>query len=151
MTRKFGEHPADGKGLQRASAALKADSSSNTSAPDWCSERYGFVTVPKDGSRDFRKLSDGPWCSWVEAQTKIEQLTRERDEARATVQLTETLTARMERLARGRVEAERDRLRAALEKISRLDGGPGGLAGHQANVARAALSGESDSAPDGSV
>lgn len=90
--------------------------SNNRNQPDWCSERYGFVTVPKDGSRDFRKLSDGPWCSWVEAQTKIEQLTRERDEARATVQLTETITARMERLARGRIEAERDRLRALVQR-----------------------------------
>lgn len=97
---------------------------SNPNIPDWCSERYGFVTVPKDGSRDFRKLSDGAWCSWVEAQAKIEQLARERDEARATVQLTESITARMERLARSRIEEERDRLRhernAAHRKADRL-------------------------------
>ena len=54
-------------------------------------------------------------------RAEVERLTRERDEARATVQLTETVTARMERLSRGRIEAERDRLRAALEKISTLE------------------------------
>lgn len=50
----------------------------------------------------------------------VERLTRERDSLRSAVIQTEALTARLERIERGKVEAERDRMRAALRGAKAL-------------------------------
>lgn len=98
MTRKFGEHPTDGKGLERVSAALKADSERSQAA------------LASNPLRAEHYATDREWAIALTAE--IERLTRVHEQDSAEFR---------------RLDERNDRLRAALLQIRDATVLPGGL------------------------
>lgn len=98
MTRKFGEHPTDGKGLERVSAALKADSERSQAA------------LASNPLRAEHYTTDREWAIALTAE--IERLTRVHEQDSAEFR---------------RLDERNDRLRAALLQIRDATVLPGGL------------------------
>lgn len=138
---------------------MNGDSDARTSNPkdvplrrtvlDGIKDRHAAVDASHDPVATAKDMAYLSHLDRRDLLDEIERLTRERDEARATVQLTETVTARMERLARGRIEAERDRLRTALGELAADASDSGCLAcDRTVRKVRKALSGDPNSAPE---